>query len=292
MKALGAFKYYEATSVQDAISVLNQYAGKAKVYAGGVDVIDWMKKRYMPTPQVLVNLKKIPGLNKMGSQSDGVHIGPLVTLAELVDGSPISMLADAAKKGPAPNMRTQATVGGNICQNVWCWYYRWPDWYCYRKGGPVCFATAGRNQFHAIMEQKVCNAVVPGDVSVALTALGANLMIQGSGGSRTVPIKEFYIVLGNVLKPDEIITDIVVPETPSKGVFVKSRTRAAIDFATASVAAATTSKGTTVALGGVAPIIPNGTPDEIKAALDKATPLSQNKYKLSVVRSLLKQAGV
>ncbi|MEM4251223.1 MAG: hypothetical protein QW828_05270, partial [Candidatus Bathyarchaeia archaeon] len=103
---------------------------------------------------------------------------------------------------------------------------------------------------------------------------------------------EFYTVLGNVLKPDEIITDIVVPEEPSKGVFVKSRTRAAIDFATASVAAATTSKGTTVALGGVAPIIPSGTPDEIRAALDKATPLSQNRYKLSVVRSLLKQAGV
>jgi CO/xanthine dehydrogenase FAD-binding subunit len=114
------------------------------------------------------------------------------------------------------------------------------------------------------MEQKVCNAIVPGDVSVALAALNASIKIEGSEGSKTVPIKDFFIVLGTVLKPDEIVTDIVVPEVPSKGVFLKSRTRSAIDFATASVALATTSKGTTVALGGVAPIIPTGTPDEMK----------------------------
>jgi len=291
MKALAAFKYYDATSVQDAISVLTSYAGKAKILAGGTDVIDWLKKKYMPTPQVLVNIKKIPGLNKIEKQSDGVHIGPLVTLAQLIDDNTIPMLAEAAKKGPAPNLRTQATVGGNLCQNVWCWYYRWPEWNCYRKGGPVCFAPGGRNPFHAIMEQKVCNAVVPGDVSVALTALGASVKVEGSGGSRTIPMNEFYITLGNTLKPDEIITDIVVPEVPSKGVFVKSRTRAAIDFATACVALATTSKGTTVALGGVAPIIPSGTPDQMKAAVDKATPLSQNRYKISVVKALLNQAG-
>jgi xanthine dehydrogenase YagS FAD-binding subunit len=291
MKALAAFKYYEATTVQDAVSVLKQYPGKAKVYAGGVDIIDWMKKRYMPTPQVLVNIKKIPGLNKIEKQSDGVHIGPTVTLAQLVDDSTIPMLGEAAKKGPTPNLRTQATVGGNLCQNVWCWYYRWPEWNCYRKGGPVCFAPPGRNAFHAIMEQKVCNATVPGDISVALAALNASIKIEGSEGSKTVPIKDFFIVLGTVLKPDEIVTDIVVPEVPSKGVFLKSRTRSAIDFATASVALATTSKGTTVALGGVAPIIPTGTPDEMKAAVDKATPLSENKYKISVVKSLLKQAG-
>jgi xanthine dehydrogenase YagS FAD-binding subunit len=291
MRPLAPFKYYEATSVQDAVSMLNQYAGKAKIYAGGVDIVDWMKKRYMPTPSVLVNIKKIPGLNTIQKQSDGIHIGPTVTLADLINQNPIQMLADAAKMGPAPNIRTQATVGGNICQNVWCWYYRYPEFNCYRKGGPICFAAAGRNQFHAVMQQKVCNAVVPGDVSVALTALNANLTIQGTAGTRTVPINQFYIVLGNVLKTDEMITDIVVPEAPSKGVYLKSRTRGAIDFATASVALATTSKGTTVALGGVAPIIPNGTPSDMSTAISQATPLGDNKYKVSVVGNLLKRAS-
>ncbi|MCW4043155.1 MAG: hypothetical protein NWE90_05480, partial [Candidatus Bathyarchaeota archaeon] len=80
-------------------------------------------------------------------------------------------------------------------------------------------------------------------------------------------------------------------EKPSKGVFLKSRTRGAIDFATASVALSTTSQGTTVALGGVAPIIPTGTPEEIRSALNNATPLSENRYKLNIVKHLLSEAG-
>lgn len=290
MRALAPVKYYTATSVKDACQVLNQAAGKGKVLAGGSDIVDWLRKRYMPTPEVLVDIKKL-GLDTIETKEDGVHIGATAKLSDLGTAG-IPMLEEAARKGPSPQLQNQATVGGNVCQNVWCWYYRLKDWNCYRKGGPICFVPGGRNQFHAIMEQKVCNAIVPGDVSVALTALNANVNITGMEGSRTVPMKDFYIVLGNVLKPDEIITDIVVPEKPSKGVFLKSRTRGAIDFATASVAAATTSQGTTVALGGVAPIIPSGTPDEIKSALNNATPLSENRYKINIVKHLLSQAGV
>lgn len=290
MRALAPVKYYLATSLQDACEKLNQAGGKGKILAGGSDIVDLLRKRYMPTPEVLVSIKNL-GLDKIEDQDDGLHIGATATLADLVDKSPIPMLAEAARKGPSPQLQNQATVGGNVCQNVWCWYYRLKDWNCYRKGGPICFLPGGRNQYGAIMEQKVCNAVVPGDVSVALTALNANVNIAGLGGARTVPMKDFYIVLGNVLKPDEIITDIVVPEKPSKGVFLKSRTRGAIDFATASVALATTSQGTTVALGGVAPIIPSGTPEEINSAVNNATPLSENRYKINIVKYLLKEAG-
>ena len=289
MRALAPVKYYTATSIQDACEKLNQAGGKGKVLAGGSDLVDWLRKRYMPTPEVLVDIKKL-GLDTIEEKEDGVHIGATAKLSD-IGKSGISMLEEAAKKGPSPQLQNQATVGGNVCQNVWCWYYRLKDWNCYRKGGPICFVPGGRNQYNAIMEQKVCNAIVPGDVSVALTALNANVNITGTEGSRTVPMKEFYIVLGNVLKPDEIITDIVVPEKPSKGVFLKSRTRGAIDFATASVALATTSQGTTVALGGVAPIIPSGTPSEIRSAVDNATPLSENRYKINIVKHLLSEAG-
>lgn len=289
MRSLAPVKYYTATSLEDACQVLNQAAGKGKVLAGGSDLVDWLRKRYMPTPEVLVDIKKL-GLDTIETKEDGVHIGATAKLSDLGKAG-IPMLAEAARKGPAPQLQNQATVGGNMCQNVWCWYYRLPDWNCYRKGGPICFVPGGRNQYHAIMEQKVCNAIVPGDVSVALTALNANVNIAGMEGARTVPMKDFYIVLGNVLKPDEIITDIVVPEKPSKGVFLKSRTRGAIDFATASVALSTTSQGTTVALGGVAPIIPSGTPEEIRSALGNATPLSENRYKINIVKHLLSEAG-
>jgi xanthine dehydrogenase YagS FAD-binding subunit len=289
LRALAPVKYYAATSLEDACQVLNDAGGKGKILAGGSDIVDWLRKRYMPTPEILVDIKKL-GLDAIETKDDGIHIGATVKLSDLGKAG-IPMLEEAAKKGPSPQLQNQATVGGNICQNVWCWYYRLKDWNCYRKGGPICFVPGGRNQYNAIMEQKVCNAIVPGDVSVALTALNANVNIAGMEGTRTVPMKDFYIVLGNVLKPDEIITDVVIPEKPSKGVFLKSRTRGAIDFATASVALATTSQGTTVALGGVAPIIPSGTPSEIRAAVDNATPLSENRYKINIVKHLLSEAG-
>jgi xanthine dehydrogenase YagS FAD-binding subunit len=289
MKALAPCKYYEATSVEDATSILKDYEGKAMIYAGGTEILDLMKKRFRPTPEILVNIKKIPGLNMIEEKSDGLHIGPTVTIADLAEKAPIPMLKDAAKSVSTPQLRNAGTVGGNLCQEVRCWYYRWPAWNCYRKGGPSCFAPGGRNAYHAIMEQKVCQAVVPSDLAPCLTALNATVKITGAG-SRDAAMKDFYVVLGNVLKPEEMITDIVIPEKPSKGTFIKSAPRAVLDFATASVAAATTSKGTTVALGGVAPIIPSGTPSEMEAALGTASPLSDNKYKVNVAKHLLKQA--
>ncbi|MBS7622129.1 FAD binding domain-containing protein [Candidatus Bathyarchaeota archaeon] len=293
MKAVAAYKYYDAETVEEACAVLNQYAGKAKVLAGGTDLVDWMKRRFMPTPEVLVNIKKIPGLSGITEEGGALKIGATTTLTDIVENSTIQSkyksLADAAAKGPPPPIRNMGTVAGNLCQYVRCWYYRWPDWYCYRKGGPICFAPGGRNVPHAIMEQKVCNAVVPSDLAVPLAAMNATLTVQGTGGTREVAVKDLYVVLGTVLKPDEIITSVTVPEAPTKQAFLKSRVRAGVDFALVSAAAATTSKGTTVALGGVAPIMVAGTPDAINAAIDKATPLSENRYKVSVAKAMVRR---
>jgi CO/xanthine dehydrogenase FAD-binding subunit len=85
MKALAPCKYYEATSIDDATSILKDYEGKAMIYAGGTDVLDLMKKRFRPTPEILVNIKKIPGLNTIEEKSDGLHIGPTVTISELAE---------------------------------------------------------------------------------------------------------------------------------------------------------------------------------------------------------------
>jgi xanthine dehydrogenase YagS FAD-binding subunit len=293
LKAIAAYKYYDAETLQEACEVLNQYAGKAKVLGGGTDLIDWMKRRFMLTPDVLVNIKKIPGLSGIREEGGALKIGATTTLTDIIENSTVQSkykaLADAAMKGPAPPIRNMATIAGNLCQYVRCWYYRWPDWYCYRKGGPICFAPAGRNIPHAIMEQKVCNAVVASDPATALAAMNASVTVQGTGGTREVAVKDLYVVLGTVLKPDEIITTVTIPEAPSKQAFLKSRIRNAVDFALVSAAAATTSKGTTVALGGVAPIIVAGTPDEVNAAIDKAAPLSENRYKVSVAKAMVKR---
>lgn len=293
MKAIAAYKYYDAETLQEACATLNQYAGKAKVLGGGTDLIDWMKRRFMLTPDILVNIKKIPGLSGIKEEGGALKIGATTTLTDIIENSTVQSkykaLADSAMKGPAPPIRNMATIAGNLCQYVRCWYYRWPDWYCYRKGGPICFAPAGRNIAHAIMEQKVCNAVVASDPATALAAMNASVTVQGTGGTREVAVKDLYVVLGTVLKPDEIITTVTIPEAPSKQAFLKSRVRNAVDFALVSAAAATTSKGTTVALGGVAPIIVAGTPDEVNAAIDKAAPLSENRYKVSVAKAMVKR---
>ena len=293
MKAIAAYKYYDAQTVEEAIAVLNQYGGKAKALAGGTDLVDWMKRRFMPTPEVLVNIKNIPSIKGITEEGGALKIGATTTLTDIIENSTVQSkyksLAEAAMKGPAPGIRNMATIAGNLCQYVRCWYYRWPDWYCYRKGGPICFATGGKNMPHAIMEQKVCNAVVASDLATPLSAMNATLTVQGTGGTREVAVKDLYIVLGTVLKPDEIITSVNVPEAPSKQTFMKSRVRNAIDFALVSAAAATTSKGTMVALGGVAPIMVAGTPDTVNAAIDKATPLSENRYKVSVAKAMVKR---
>ncbi len=112
MRSLAPVKYYTATSLEDACQVLNQAAGKGKVLAGGSDLVDWLRKRYMPTPEVLVDIKKL-GLDTIETKEDGVHIGATAKLSDLGKAG-IPMLAEAARNGPSPQLQNQATVGGNM----------------------------------------------------------------------------------------------------------------------------------------------------------------------------------
>jgi xanthine dehydrogenase YagS FAD-binding subunit len=290
LRFMPKFEHYNATTIQEACEILNKNAGNAKVIAGGTALLDILKKRYLTAPKAIVNLKTIPDLTGISSEGGGVKIGPMTTLTEIAESSTVPMLAETAKQVSTPQLRNMGTIGGNICQQVRCWYYNKAEFYCYRKGGPVCYQPGGDNRYGAILEQKVCNAVVPSDMAVSLTALNATLTVQGMGGTNEVAMKDFYVTLGNVLKPDEIITSINIPETPSRGSFKKAKVRRSWDFAIASAAVATTSQGTTAALGGVAPVIVSGTPDEVSAALDNATPLSMNRYKIQIAKTMLNEA--
>ncbi|MFC1506390.1 FAD binding domain-containing protein [Thermoproteota archaeon] len=294
MRPMKTFKHYDATTIEETISILKEYQDKAKICAGGTALLDTMKRRILPTPEVVVNIKNIPGLNEIKEDEEGLKIGPLVTLSEIEKSGTIKskyeVLSEAVASSATPAIRNMATAAGSICQHVRCWYYLKSDFFCFRKGGPICFAATGDNRYHSIMEQAVCVAASPSDLTTALVALNAKLTIQGPEGTREVELKDFYVTLGNLLKPDEIIISIVVPQAPSKSTFKRAAIRKAIDFALSSVAAASTDKGTTVALGGVAPVPISGTPDEITAALDKATPLSDNKYKVPMTKALLRDA--
>lgn len=159
------FAYEAAESIAQAEQILK--TENAVISAGGTDLVGVLKDNLLPTyPDKVVSLKSIPGLNAIEVKEDGLHIGAMATLSDIWE-SPVvrdgwAALSDAAYSVATPNLRSTATIGGNICQDVRCWYYRYPDSIggrinCARKKGHTCFAMQGENRYHSIFgSMKVC----------------------------------------------------------------------------------------------------------------------------------------
>lgn len=318
-----SFKHVNANSVKEAVRLLRKNNGKAKLISGGTDLLGILKDRVLlDYPDTIINLKTIAGLDYIREDAQGLKIGALAKLTDIAGSTKIKkkykVLADAAHAVASPNIRNLGTIGGNLCQDVRCWYYRYPyqiggRMVCARKGGDQCFAVSGDNRYHAIMGGDPCFAVCPSDTAIALSALEAKVKIAGETGERVVPISEFYEDLGNVLGPEEILTEIQVPPPPggSRQTFLKFRVREPIDFAIVSVASVLgfedgACREASLALGAVAPTpvrakeaeeaikgkaIDDGAAKRAaEAALSGAQPLSKNAYKVQIAKTLLKRA--
>ena len=311
------FAYKNATTVAEAVSLLK--AGNAAVLAGGTDILNLLKIGALTSPpETLVNIKNIPGMNFIREDAYGLKIGATTRLSDIASSemvkSKYAALARAAKLVASPPIREMGTIAGNLCQEVQCWYFRrsfltGSFFDCLRKGGSKCYAVAGDNRYHAILGARQCFAVCPSDVAVALTALDAAIITN----RRSIPIDGFFRVQGKVLNGDEIIVEIRVP-TPKPGarqVFIKFALRPAIDFAVASVAATLAYElgkvsYARIVLGAIAPVPyrAKGAEDALEgnaisepiaeasaaAAIKDAVPLSNNKYKVQIVRTLVKRA--
>lgn len=318
-----SFNHVNAKTVTEAVRLLQGYKGKAKLIAGGTDLLGELKDRVLLTyPEVLVNIKTIPEMNYIREEAEVLKIGALTKLCEIAI-SPIvkknyNVLAQAALSVGSPQIRSMATIGGNLCQDVRCWYYRYPHQIggriiCQRKGGSSCMAVSGDNRYHAIFESKKCFAVCPSDIAVALTALDATIKIIGPRGYRTISIKELYKPLGNDLGRGEMVMEIQVPRPldETKQTFLKFRLRNAVDFAIVSVASIITvgsglCEDIRIALGAVAPgpirsikaeqVVKdrpiNVTTAEAasEAAVSDAVPLSRNAYKVQIAKTLVRRA--
>src|SRR5262245_28632545 len=195
-------------------------AGQTAIVAGGgSDVLGMMKDRLV-TPDVLVNLKAIAGLDQVRAQGGGVTIGGLITLAALAAHPVIRrqypVLAEAAADVATPQIRNVATLAGNVAQRPWCWYYR-NGFKCYKNGGNTCYSVTGENQFHAIFGGGPSYIVHPSDTAPALVALDATFRIVGPAGERVVPASEFFTLPRvnaaheNVLKDDEARASVTPP---------------------------------------------------------------------------------
>jgi len=317
------FNHVNAKTIGEAAKLLSVYKGKAKLIAGGTDLLGILKDRILPAyPELIVNIKTVSGLDYVEEDGKGLRIGALTKLTDIARSSKVRgeyrMLTEAALAIATPQIRNMGTIGGNLCQDVRCWYYRYPHQVggrilCLRKGSGPCWAAPGDNRYHAILKGKRCFAVCPSDMAIALTALDAKIKIARLGGVRAVPVKDFFKTLGNVLGPDEIVTEIQVPKPPerAKQTFLKFRLRKSVDFAIVSVASVITvedgaCKDARIILGAVAPTPVRATEaeDTIKgktikettaaeaaeAAMTGAKPLSMNAYKVEITKTLLKRA--
>jgi len=317
------FRHLNAGSVDEALSFSKEYGEKAGLMAGGTDLLGILKLDILPHyPEAIINLKTIPGLDAIIRDNTGLTIGPLARLADIVRSDLVKkeypLLAEAAETIAFPEIRNMGTIGGNLCQDTRCWYYRYPHHMggriiCHRKGKGPCQALKGDNRYHAIMGGKVCFAVCPSDMAIALAALDAEIIIKRAGSERKLPVSEFYHATGNDLSPGEILTEIRVPRPPERArqSFLKFRLREPIDFAIVSVASVILEedgvcKYAKIILGAVAPapvrataaeeIIKGRTLDEktaqeaAEAAVIGTKPLSMNAYKVEITKTLVRRA--
>ncbi len=151
------FDHIAVTSLQDAVAQVGKHRKAAAVVAGGTDILGILKDDVRPVyPRVLVDLKSIKGLDAIVEESGGIRIGALTTLTAITKHGTIRqnypLLAEAAHAVASPQLRNMGTIGGNICQEPRCWYYRHLDnvFHCLRKGGEKCPALTGENRFHSI----------------------------------------------------------------------------------------------------------------------------------------------
>jgi len=308
------FEYIQATDVAQA--------AKAGVVlkAGGVDLLSLVKERLL-APDRVVSLLRIDALRQVVAAKDGTRIGALVTLAQLASHAGVKAsygaLATAAANTATPQVRNQATVGGNLLQRPRCWYFRNPDLDCLKKGGRTCFAQEGENRWHAVFGNQNCAIVHPSNLAPSLVALGATVVLVGPGGERQVALEEFLtppekdVLRENAIGDGEVLTEVRLPEKGWTSAYLEVRERQSFDWPLVTVAAAVRMKGgkveaVSVVAGAVAPV-----PWRLRgveaavtgAALDAATlakaaeasvagacPLSQNAYKLQQLRALVPRA--
>jgi xanthine dehydrogenase YagS FAD-binding subunit len=291
--------------------------------AGGVDLLGEMKEG-LAAPARLVNVKELPGTRDLVPGDKQWTIGANVTLAALIAHPQLRgvfpALAEAAETVGSPQMRNQATVGGNLAQHSRCWYYRHRDLTCLKKGGKRCLAHGGENKYHSLYTKSQCLSPCVSNLAVALTALGATATVQRGGKTLTLTMADLYAKAWssarrhNSLEPADLILRVSVPVVPGgRSTYVQMSEKRDFDWALVSCAVACRLedgrlRGAHVVLGCVAPgpweakeanrFIEDRPPTAEAAAgaaeilLREAQPLEQNGYKVPLAQALVRRAVV
>ncbi|MEY2466044.1 MAG: xanthine dehydrogenase YagS FAD-binding subunit [Verrucomicrobiota bacterium] len=310
------FQYATATSPAGA----QELVGEDGAYlAGGNDLLNLMKE-YLAEPKTLVNIKSLPGTNKIESSSKVWKIGTNITVAEIEDHDGIRKtfpgLQQAAAEVGSRQIRNVATVGGNLAQHSRCWYFRHRDVLCLKKGGDMCYARHGENKYHSLFTGNTCISPVVSNLSIVFAALDASIIVLRDGKETPMNIAQLYAkawdnpTSHNSLEQGDLIVRVEIPVQNRHSVYLQASEKANFDWALVSCAAAAKVDGkklsqVKIALGAVSNVpyqskaandfLEGKTLDDetaLKAAdiiLEKAKVQAHNGYKVPLVRALVRR---
>jgi xanthine dehydrogenase YagS FAD-binding subunit len=323
-----AFEYSNPAALPEAVRLLGTSWGEIDVLAGGTDLLSLMKE-HIETPKRVVNIKNVKELGGIERHGSVVRVGATVTLDDFEQHAEIRRafpaLAQAARGVSSPQIRNMGTVAGDLCQRPRCWYFRNGFGLLAQDQNGKPLVPAGENKYHAILGNSgPAYFVSASSFGPPLIALGAKLKVVSASGSRELDIEKFFVTPQNAtsreiaLAPNELVTEILIPAAPTHNATYEVRQKEALDWPLATASVALKMSGGKIAsarvvLGHVAPTPwPATSADQFlagktitvetaeaaaKAALEGATPLSQNRYKVqlarvAVKRALLSAAGV
>jgi len=314
---------YQPVQVEDALEIASRFADRGWLVGGGQDTYGWLKDRAKEV-DALIDLSGIESLRGIRETDDGIEIGALTTLTEVINSEIIqqrySLLADAAGQVASPQIRNIGTIGGNVSQDVRCWYYR-RGLDCYRAGGNLCYADTpqGMNREHALFEGSRCVAAGTSDTAPALVALDASMVIRNSTGERVVSAEDFFVGPANdiknttILRSGEILAGVRIPSTWASASFYweKVADRNVWDFSLVNIAAAFKLNGDTIedsrivagavqttprrltnvenAIQGQAKNLATGE-SVMQIASEGARALAHNGFKIPLLQNLVKRA--
>lgn len=313
-------------TVSEAVALKKKLGSGSVFLAGGTNLL-YLMKRGVRKPSTLINLKGIKGLDSITYNSErGLRIGCLVKISELQKAPRVledyPILDSCAGRIASPQIRNAATVGGNLSQEVWCWYLT-EGFDCWMNGGRHCYAPGGDNRYHhSVAGGYICLAVHPSDLATTFFALDSRILVAGDDRVREMGIDEllpgFTMVEGrlkqNALKNYELLTEVVVPplKPGTRTIFRKYAARESFDFALSSVAIAlklndsNRCEDVRVVLGGVAtrPYRSVNVESALRGntltrdAIEKASampfgreiPLTMNSYRIRLTKELIRSA--
>ena len=242
MMLMPPFTLHHPTSVDAACELAAQLMAAGEAFdwvAGGTDLLPNYKWHINPKPHV-ISLAKIGGTSTIS----GSEMGCMVRLADITEENGAHpVVVQAASKVASSLVRTNATLGGNLCLDTRCfWYNQGEDWrrsidWCHKADcgtGADCRVIPNQNT--------LCVATYQGDIAPTLMVLGASVHLIGPNGARTLPIESFYQLDGmkkNVLEEGEFLLKVTLPEDAATrtGSYQKLRVRDSWDFPEAGVAA-------------------------------------------------------